>query len=360
MNYGSLILTLTLGGILTMGSGCGKPVEQESAPQVSAKSKDTQAELPAVADPAPEMPESDDAVLVTVEGKSLTQGMASSMVQDMAMRQGVPPQMLQQYVSQMGQQMQQQVIDQFINQTLVEKEAARLDFPVTDEDIDKIIGDITKTLPEDMTLEQALASQNMNADELREKILKGERIRMLFESKTDNVELATDEQVQAFYTENEERFKTEESATASHILISCDETADEDTHAKCLAEAEAIRVQLEEGGDFAALALEKSSCPSKDKGGDLGSFGRGQMVPEFEEAAYSQELNKIGPVVKTKFGYHVILVTDRTEGGVSPLDKVSADIRSFLDNQARDKAFTPFLQSLRESAQIEYSTSSAL
>ena len=280
--------------------------------------------------------------------------MAMAMAREMAARQGVPPQMLEQFLAQMGGQMEQQAVEQFVNQALIEKEIARVEIPVSEEEIDVVLARLTETLPEGMTLDQALAAQNVSIDDLRGNIASSERMRKLHESTTASSEPVTDAQIETFYQENTEKFTTEETVTASHILIACDETADADAHAKANTETESILAQLEAGADFAELALASSSCPSKEKGGSLGSFPRGQMVPEFDAAAFSQEIGKVGPVVKTKFGYHLILVTDKEDGGVGSLEDVSGDIREYLDMQARETIFKAFLDTLREQSDITY------
>ena len=295
-----------------------------------------------------------EATLVTVDGKSLTRAMAMRMAQEMAARQGVPPQMLEQFMSQMGGQLEKQAIDQFINQSLIEKEATRQEIPVSDEEIDAVIAKLSGTLPEGMTMEQALKAQNMQLADLRESVTGNERMRKLYEAQTAAAAKSTDAEVKTFYTENAERFKAEESASASHILIACDDKADEAAHAKAKADTEAILVKLNEGGDFAAMAKEHSACPSKAQGGSLGSFGRGRMAPEFEEASFSQEIGKVGGVVKTQFGYHLILVTDRSEAGARTLEEVSEEIGTHLDRQAQEEIFGTFIEGLREKAEITY------
>ena len=84
---------------------------------------------------------------------------------------------------------------------------------------------------------------------------------------------------------------------ASHILVDTD------------YQAWAIKTRITEGEDFSKLAQEYSKCPSKDKGGDLGYFNRGQMVPEFEYAAFSTPVGEVSDPVKTRFGWHLIKVT---------------------------------------------------
>ena len=90
-------------------------------------------------------------------------------------------------------------------------------------------------------------------------------------------------------------------ATARHILVDS------------LEACEALKAELEAGGDFAAAAMEHSSCPSGLQGGDLGEFGPGQMVPEFDKVVFSADVNTIQGPVKTQFGYHLLEVTSRED-----------------------------------------------
>jgi len=295
-----------------------------------------------------------DTVLVAVNGKTLTRGMAADLTREMAARQGVPPQMLNAFMARQAAQMEPQVIQQFVNQTLLESEAERLAIAVTKEEVDAVVATLSSRLPEGMTFDQALAAQGIDLEQLRKEIEGNERVRKLCESKTESAEPVTTAQIETFYSENGNLFETKETVDASHILVSCEESADAETHATAKGEAEAIRKQLEEGSDFAELAKEKSACPSKNKGGSLGAVQRGQMVPPFEEAAFSQEVGVMGPVVKTRFGYHVILVTDKTKVGVRPLDEVTEEIRQHLTMQQREKLLSAYVETLREQAKITY------
>ena len=91
------------------------------------------------------------------------------------------------------------------------------------------------------------------------------------------------------------------TASARHILV--------DTEEHCIT----LKNQIESGSDFAEIVQAHSNCPSKMQGGALGSFGRGQMVQEFEEVVFNAELNKVQGPVKTQFGYHLVEVTKRTD-----------------------------------------------
>ncbi|MBT4488393.1 MAG: peptidylprolyl isomerase [Rhodospirillaceae bacterium] len=90
-------------------------------------------------------------------------------------------------------------------------------------------------------------------------------------------------------------------ATARHILVDSEELCQE------------LKTKIADGGDFAELAQAHSSCPSGASGGDLGSFGPGQMVPEFDQVVFSADVNEVQGPVKTQFGYHLLEVTSRTD-----------------------------------------------
>ena len=90
-------------------------------------------------------------------------------------------------------------------------------------------------------------------------------------------------------------------ASARHILVDTEEQCND------------LKTQIEGGTDFAEVAKEHSSCPSGSKGGDLGQFGPGQMVKEFDEVVFSGELNQVHGPVKTQFGFHLLEVTERTD-----------------------------------------------
>ena len=89
-------------------------------------------------------------------------------------------------------------------------------------------------------------------------------------------------------------------ASARHILVETEE------------ECEALKQEIKSGMAFAEAAAEKSLCPSGKNGGDLGTFGRGQMVPEFDEVVFFEEVKKVHGPVKTQFGYHLVEVTSRS------------------------------------------------
>lgn len=164
----------------------------------------------------------------------------------------------------------------------------------------------------------------------------------------------------AFYEQYPERFARGESASASHILFSLsgEELADTLTRAK----AEGVLADVQANpARFADLAREHSSCPSGQQGGDLGQFGRGQMVAEFEQAVFSTPAGEVTPqLVQTQFGYHIIQVTAREEGGKVSFEEIKGRLMEYLNDMAGREAMHRYLAGLVAQAQISGYTMPAL
>lgn len=153
--------------------------------------------------------------------------------------------------------------------------------------------------------------------------------------KTINV---TDEECEAYYNENKEQFK-EEMIRAAHILVEEEEQANE------------LLAAIEGGADFHELASANSKCPSGSRGGDLGDFGRGQMVPEFEQAAFALNIGEISGVVKTQFGYHLIKLLDKKD--VVPFTDVKGQIQQYLTSKKQNEMYSNFTQGLKSKYTVE-------
>ncbi|MFC1498986.1 peptidylprolyl isomerase, partial [Verrucomicrobiota bacterium] len=93
---------------------------------------------------------------------------------------------------------------------------------------------------------------------------------------------------------------------------------------------------------------------SKQKGGDLGNFSRGRMIKEFEEAAFSQKIDEIGPIIQTAYGYHIIQVQERKEASLRSLKDEEDSIREHLDNSKKQKIVIEFIEGLKAKANIKY------
>ncbi|MFL0195644.1 peptidylprolyl isomerase [Clostridium sp. WILCCON 0269] len=151
----------------------------------------------------------------------------------------------------------------------------------------------------------------------------------------------TDKEVEDYYTANKSMYKNPENVTAKHILIDSFEKADE------------ISKEIEEGLSFEDAAKKYSSCPSKAQGGNLGKFTRGQMVPEFETAAFQLEIGILSKPVKTQFGYHLIKVEDKEADAIKDFDEVKDAIKDGLLQERRTFKYSEFINDLKNKYPVE-------
>ena len=146
----------------------------------------------------------------------------------------------------------------------------------------------------------------------------------------------TDTEAKEFYDENKDRLGNGETVNASHILVSEE------------AEIMRIREEIVSGAiTFEDAAKKYSTCPSKEDGGNLGDFGRGQMVPEFEDAAFAMEPGQISEPVKTQFGYHLIKLNSKGTASTPDFDTIKDNIKEHLLREKRQKAFRSKVNQLK-------------
>ena len=151
--------------------------------------------------------------------------------------------------------------------------------------------------------------------------------------------------IQRYYNDNIQQYQTPERVRASHILLN---TGGKD-EAAVRKQAEELLAKIKGGADFAALAKQYSEDQgTKDKGGDLDFFPRGQMVPEFEKVAFELQPGQVSDLVKTQYGFHIIKVVEKQAGTTQTLDQVRAQIQQTLAAQIADRQITDRARDLAE------------
>jgi peptidyl-prolyl cis-trans isomerase C len=261
----------------------------------------------------------------------------------------IPPNMVEQYRTQIrGQALEGMIVEQ-----LLTEQVKKAGINITEKDVNDELSEIIAAQPGGgMTMESfkaMIAAQGQSFDVVRGQIKK----RLGYEKLLGAVEV-NDAEAKAFYDENKEDFNKPEQVQASHILIKVAPTATTEEKAAAKAKIDGLLKQVKAGGDFAAIAKGNSDCPSKERGGDLGFFDKSSMVKEFADAAFAMKVGQVSNVVETQFGYHIIKVTDRKEGGLTPFDKAKADIVKSLQDKNKGEAFKQLIEKVKAGAKIEY------
>lgn len=283
-------------------------------------------------------------VVATVDGVEITKATVEKMVN--IIRQQMQANFPAGQLDAVLPRMQEQVIRELIDRQILLNASA--DTAFSDAEFEAELAEMKNELPPGVTFEELLEKTGMDMSEVREQM----RIRKMLLAKAEEAAPATDEECRAFFEENKDGMAQDESVTASHILVSVPRDADDAARAAARAKIDDLKAQLDAGADFAELAKVNSDCPSKANGGSLGSFGRGMMVPEFEDAAFSQEIGKVGDVVETTFGYHLVLVTDRKEAKEADYDDVKDRIAELLSAQRQQEAVRSFVEGLEAAATV--------
>jgi peptidyl-prolyl cis-trans isomerase C len=170
---------------------------------------------------------------------------------------------------------------------------------------------------------------------------------------TNKVEVS-EEDIKAYYESHKDEFKTPEMVRSRHILIKTDPSASDNDKKKAKEKADEILKKIKAGEDFAKLASDVSDdTGSKPKGGELGFFPKGRMVPSFEDAAFSLKPGEVSGIVETQFGYHIIKVEEKKEPGMEPFDTAKEKIKQKLLQERTKTKVTEFIEKTMKEANIE-------
>ncbi len=264
----------------------------------------------------------------------------------------------------------------FIVRTLLSQEFEKRKIEASEDEINAKIEQIKKQIGSQEQLDKILKEGDISNEKFRFDManeVKMDKLMALIYDKP-----VTDADAQKYYNENKAQFQMPETVLVSHILIDTNpesikrKITDDDKEAKLSAadidskvKAEVERKQklalevrekaVKNPANFAQLAKEYSEDEaSAQKGGDLGYIVKGQMVPEFNDAAFNLKVGTISPLVKTQYGEHIIIVKDKAKAGIQPFAKIKDDLRQFLDQQKKIKAVQVFVSNLKAQAKVEY------
>jgi peptidyl-prolyl cis-trans isomerase C len=250
----------------------------------------------------------------------------------------------------------QQIMPQLVGIEIAKAYAREKGITVSDAEVDRElekikeqVGEQARASGQDLSnqkaYEQALKQNDITEEQLREDIRENLPIQEVQKRVAGDAQ-PSEEEIQKFYDENKAaQFTNPAQRCMRHILFNKDQKE----------KAEEVKEQLQNGGDFAELAKENSQDPgSAEQGGDLGCLGKGETVPEFEEAAFSAEKGEIVGPVETEFGYHVIEVTEVRSEETRTLEEVEPQIRDQLAAAQRDEEFQAWIEEQEKQRDVKY------
>jgi foldase protein PrsA len=255
--------------------------------------------------------------VVTVNGQAISHGQLDQKLEDSPSARGV--------------------LQQMVTNDLIDQYAKQHNITVTPEEIAKIEDQYKSQYPGGQW-DELLKARGMTEQDVQD-ILRRQII--LDKAVGGNVKI-TDAQIKAYFDKNHAQFDKPAMARARHILV------------PDLKTAQKVEADLKNGKDFAAEAKQYSTDPgSREKGGELGWFRKGQMVPAFESYAFSAPIGKISQPVKSPFGYHIIQVEERKPGSTATLASSKDQIAQQLRSQQESPLIPQFLQQLQQNAKID-------
>lgn len=244
----------------------------------------------------------DNKILAVVNGKEITENDVNALLQNFVAQGNMN------FNSEQGKK---QILDELINQELFYLEAVENNYDKEEEFLKEL----------EMNKVNILKNYSLR------KVLTGANV--------------TDEEIKNYFNSNQGSFNTPESVKASHILVKEEE------------EINKISKEIEDGLAFEEAAGKYSTCPSKERGGDLGYFTKGQMVPEFENAAFSMEEGEVSEPVKTQFGYHLIKLVDKKESTANSFDEVKDQIKNFLLGRKQNNLYISKTTELKDKYDVK-------
>ncbi len=360
-NHVSLkILTCLLIICATCGLSCRRKVPEADVNQPAPAPEETRPEEITVEADVPET--KPDSTAVIVNGVKITEGEIDEMIapQLVAMAkqsQNRPPE----FMEQMKKMLRQQAMERMIVERLMDAKAKQANITVTDQEVMSQIGEIASKQSPPLSVEgfkEKMEGLGRDFDQIKQQVQKAMLYHKLTETEFSSGINITEDDAKTYYDENPNQYEQTERVKASHILIKTDTTdpnADPNqAEVKARAKAEELLKQIKAGADFAELAKANSACPSSERGGDLGFFTRGQMVPPFEEAAFALEVGQVSDVVQTRFGYHIIKVVDHRDAETRTFEQSKDQIIQMLKQRKQRESAGQFIESIKAQADIVY------
>ncbi|UCD71156.1 MAG: peptidylprolyl isomerase [Syntrophobacterales bacterium] len=268
---------------------------------------------------------------------------------------------VQQQLSKMGEPfsdsqlsaIKNQVLENLINREFLYQESQKQGITIDEAAINEQVGKLRERFSSEAEFKSALNKANLSEGDVKSQFNRGMAIQQFIDKQFVQKITVSDKESRAYYDSHPDFFKQPEQVRACHILIKVDSGADESRKVEARKKLEKIREKVQKGEEFAVLAKEFSEGPSSTKGGDLGYFGRGQMVKPFEEAAFTLRPGEVSDIVETEFGYHLIKVIGRKPKTTIAYEDIKDRLDRHLKEEKVQREIILYIEKLKEKAKVE-------
>lgn len=245
------------------------------------------------------------------------------------------------------------VFDKFVEAELLYQASQRQGVVVDAAAVDSEMETVKKQFRNEKEFQTALQQWGISENIFKQELTRNMTVQRFLEEEFINKTTVSDQESRDYYDANREKFIKPAQARASHILFKIDQETTEKMKDTQMARLVTLREKLVNGADFAELAKEFSDCPSSGQGGDLGYFGRGQMIKPFEDAVFAMQAGDLSNIVETAFGYHLIKVVERQDEILLEYGDVKEHIANLLKGQILQQNIRNYVASLKEQATIK-------
>ena len=245
------------------------------------------------------------------------------------------------------------LIDDEIGRTLLVLKAKAMGVKVSEKMLQKRLREVKAKFKSDSIFEHRLSDRGMTVDQYKQELEIDMYMDQLIKNKIEPNIKITEKDSQAYYDTNKNKFTTQEKVRASIMLLKFNPKKGKAGEQAVLKKFESILDQVNNGADFGALAKQHSQDSLASKGGDLGFFTQKQMLPAFSSRAFKMKVGEVSEVFRTGHGFHVIKVTDRKAGVLSPFAAEKEKIEKFLVNKKISQATRDYIETLKKKAEIK-------
>ena len=250
--------------------------------------------------------------------------------------------------------LRKEILDWLVSTRLLVQEAKKLNINVEDTEVEMVVNTIKRRFPSEQKFLDALKEADLSIDQFKNNLTKELVVQKLLEQQLGSqIKDVSDEDAMKYYNEHGTELMQNEQIRVHHILFKVSEAADPAKVKTVENKASGILARIKKGEDFEKLARQYSEDPSALKGGDIGFFAQGDMIKNFEDAAFALKVGEVSNLVRTPLGFHIIRLDERKASQKMPFEEVKVAIKLKLKQERTNSLMQQYVERLKLKANIK-------